>query len=619
MTDKAETTATVTPIRPEIKITKERLFSGDDPAVQRSNLLRTAEEIERKFSELGALEPTLDPLALVRLFGMSNSLRQNVDTMVTNVHGGGHRFEPLEDWTAVETATRIKSAMILEREAAAEADNVSAPDTDGAPVAEPTDAEVAERIEDLKKQAWKELEKARTFFDFCNPKMSFGRIRGKVGTDQEVTGFAAMEVRRNAKGEPKRLKHAPSWTMRGLPIGCPIKCDVRIRTTPITWGTEPDYVDFRRFVQIVDGLEVYFKEFGDPRVLSSKSGKFYCEHEETAENLAALKEAEPDARPATEILWFALDNPESEVYGLIRWAGNILSVLGSREMEEINLLFFDNKTIPPLVFMISGGHVAKEAKQELEEILRDHIKGSDNFHGCLVLEAEPAASAQVGATLPGQSQVKIDFKPLTDAIFKDQLWGDYDESNRHKVGQSFRIPPILRGDTKDFNRSTAEAALRYADDQVFGPVRLDFDETINRTLMPAIGVALWRFTSIPPKFADPAELIPLVIKLAEAVLRPEEAREFVEKALGVELPKIDAPWGRVPLKFALAGFTDEQSGAGDDPDGLGDEADDDGSAPDTDGQPGDVDDPAAKSAPVRVRVSAAKFDRLFGETGTEGE
>jgi hypothetical protein len=47
--------------------------------------------------------------------------------------------------------------------------------------------------------------------------------------------------------------------------------------------------------------------------------------------------------------------------------------------------------------------------------------------------------------------------------------------------------------------------------------------------------------------------------------------------------------------------------------------DDDGSAPDTDGQPGDVDDPAAKSAPVRVRVSAAKFDRLFGETGTEGE
>jgi PBSX family phage portal protein len=613
MTDKAETN--VVPIRPEIKITKERLFAGDDPAVPRSNLLRTAEEIERKFSELGALEPTLDPLALVRLFGMSNSLRQNVDTMVTNVHGGGYRFEPLEDWDAAETAERIKAAMILEREAEDESEG-----GEGGDVEEPTEAEVTERIESLKAQAWRELEKAKTFFDFVNPKMSFGRIRGKVGTDQEVTGYAGIEVRRNKRGEPKRMKHAASWTLRALPIGNPIKCDVRIRTSPITWGTEPDYVEFRRFVQIVDGIEVYFKEFGDPRVLSSRTGKYYTEAEDHAANLRDLKAAEPSARPATEILWFALDNPESEVYGLIRWAGNILSVLGSREMEEINLLFFDNKTIPPLVFMISGGHVAKEAKQELEQILRDHIKGSDNFHGCLVLEAEPAAASQVGATLPGQAQVRIDFKPLTDAIFKDQLWGDYDDANRHKVGQSFRIPPILRGDTRDFNRATAEAALRYADDQVFGPVRLDFDETINRTIMPAIGVSLWRFASIPPKFTDPAELLPLVIKLAEAVLRPEEAREFVEKALGVELPKIDAPWGRVPMKFALAGFTDEQGGT-DDAEALGDEpADegDDGEPQTADGHPPDEVDAADKSEPVRVRLSAAKFDRLFGGTGTEG-
>jgi len=612
-------TAEVIPIRGDVRITKERLFNGRDEAVPRSNVLATAEEFGRKFTELGAIEPPFDPLALVRLFEISNSLRQVVDTMTTNIHGGGHTFERIFNWGTAEGRQRVRMAMILEHELKDEGfsfpsyqEKAEAGEEAGE-LYEPSEEEVTARIALLEQQAWRELETARNFFDFCDPKLGWQVIRERQGDDREVSGYGCFEVRRNAKGKPKRVRWIPGWTMRALPLGDPIKVDVRTRTTPITWGVESDWVEFRRFVQIVDGYEVFFKEFGDPRVLSSQTGKFYDEYEEHADNVAAFKKAEPCGIAATELWWSSLDNPESEIYGLIRWSGEILSVLGSREMEEINLLFFDNKTIPPMVFMISGGHVAKGAKEELKQVLRDEIKGSGNFHGCLIIEAEPSASSAVGQNTASQNQVKIDFKPLTDAIFKDQLWGEYDEANQRKVKNAFRLPDILVGQMKDFNKGTALAALRYANMQIFAPERKRFDDQINRTLMPAIGVSLWKFASVALVINDPSEIIPLIVKLVETTMRPEEAREIIAKMLAIDLAKVEAPWAKVPMKYALAGFTDEAPPAdGDEPD-LGDEdddADDIDDAPDGDAD-GDAD--ATEEAPteMRLRMSNKKFKRLF--------
>ena len=35
-------------------------------------------------------------------------------------------------------------------------------------------------------------------------------------------------------------------------------------------------------------------------------------------------------------------------YGVPRWVGTLLSVLGSRQMEEVNYLYFENKSVPPM-------------------------------------------------------------------------------------------------------------------------------------------------------------------------------------------------------------------------------------------------------------------------------
>lgn len=527
-------------------LAKERLLTGEELVAQRSNIRDTSEAMDRAFGEAGSLDPPYEPAVLVRLYGASNALRQNIDALVQNVHGGGHTFEPVLDLDADETWEQVRLAMAFERERQAELE--AADGESPSPIVEPTEEEVDARVNSLKDQSRRELARLKAFFDFAVRESSFVRLRRQLGTDQETIGWGAFEVLRNARGEPKRLRYAPGWTLRALPRGrVPVEVRDMVRVTDITWEEAVESQAFRLFVQIYEGQSVYFKEYGDPRVVSSATGRVY-------EDVDHLHRVEPSSQPATELLWFALDNPESDVYGLIRWSGNILSVLGSREMEEVNLLFFDNKAIPPLMILVSGGHLAAQAKEELQQVIRDQIKGKRNFHRILVIEAEGATTAGQLSGLPGQQSVRVEVKPLTDAIMKDQMWSEYDKDNRHKVGQCFRVPPIIRGDTKDFNRSTAAAAIRYAEDQVFRPTRDDFDFEINRTIVRDLRVLLWRFRSQSTYRPDPAELLERVEGLTNAILTPAEARLIVAKALGADLAKVEAEWSKLPLRYALAGF-----------------------------------------------------------------
>lgn len=531
------------------KVLKESLLSGSDPVVQRSNLISTDENQETIFAQAGTIEPPLPPLILTRLFGVSNALRQNIDAMTHNIHGFGHTFEQVIDLDSVESWELVRTAMIFERERQAELE--ASRDEEPKKIEEPTDQEVDERIESLKDQSRRERLRLKFFFQNACSEYSFVRIRKKLGADEETVGYGCWEVLRDGKGTPKRINPVQANTMRALPRTEPVQMKTREQYTDISWEEITEERRFRKFIQVYEGKRVYFKQYGDPRVMSANSGEYHKDEK-------SLVRAEGEkAAIATEILWFHLDNPESDIYGLIRWSGNILSVMGSREMEEINLLFFENKTIPPMVVLVSGGHLAADCKTEIEQVLRDHIKGTKNFHKALIIEAEPATGTSLSG-IPGQNTVRIEIKPLTDAIFKDQLWGEYDASNRHKVGQSFRLPPLLRGDTKDFNRATAWAAMSYAEDQVFAPERDDFDFEINRTLIKDLGVTLWRFKSNGPKETDPEKLIEGVVKLVEAVLTPEEARPIVAAVLGVDLPKTSASWAKVPLRQALAGFESEE-------------------------------------------------------------
>jgi capsid portal protein len=227
--------------------------------------------------------------------------------------------------------------------------------------------------------------------------------------------------------------------------------------------------------------------------------------------------------------------------------GTLLSVLGSRQMEEVNYLYFENKSVPPMALLVSGGRLSDASVPRIERFIEENLKGKANFHKILILEADGAGT--------GESRAKIELRPLTDAQQQDALFQLYDERNIDKVGSAFRLPRMLRGETKDFNRSSAEAALRFAEDQVFQPERDEFDFLMNRKVLADMGVRFWRFRSQTPVTRDPERMTEMVERLVRVgVLTPEEGRVLAGDIFNREFRTIGDDWTKRPITLTLAGI-----------------------------------------------------------------
>ena len=505
---------------------------GPNGDVAISNAVQTPDDSVRLFNRAGAIEPPYPPAVLAMLLEHSNSLRQNIDAYCTNIDGFGHRFEPVVDFDAADADQRV--AMILWEDRMA---------VDGPAAPKPTDQEVADRKAVLVEQMRMEKLRLERFFSHCVDGLSFVSLRRRSRSDLEVHGNAYWEVLRNIGGEIAEFVYVPSFTVRMLPADKhPTEVLVRRKKTDLEYEEVKRNKFFRRFVQVFETRLVFFKEFGDPRIISSKTGKLY-------DDVDQLHEREgKGCAPATEVFHFKIHSPRS-AYGVPRWVGSLLSVLGSRQAEEINFSYFDNKSIPPMALLVSGGRLASQSVTKIEEFVEKNIKGRQNFHKMLVIEAESESN-----TLQGSGSVKLEFKSLTEAQQKDALFQNYDERTMDKIGMAFRLPRLLRGDVRDFNRATADASLDFAEQQVFSPEREEFDFMLNRRVLAAMGIRFWSFKSNSPSVKDPEALATMIKDLVVAnVLTPGEARDLCEQVFNKALKHIDDPWTKLPVALTLAG------------------------------------------------------------------
>jgi PBSX family phage portal protein len=513
------------------------------------------------FSAASVIEPPYDPRALCLLFEHSNALRQNVDAYSVNVDGFGHRFEAAIDFDAEDVDARVAECIFLERVAARERGELG----EGAEL-EPSAEEIAARRKELVGLARIERARLESFFAFCCFDHSFTELRRRTRQDLETTGNAYWEVLRDARGRIARFVYVPSFTMRLLRLDAEATAVMdRVRVSPVSFETAEVRRRLRRYVQIEGTSRVVFKSLGDPRVISRKTGEVF-------DSVEALRQRDPSDGPATEILHFAIHSSRSP-YGVPRWIGVLLSVLGSRAAEEVNHDYFDHKTVPPLAVLVSGGHLGAETVARLERFFEERIKGRENFHKVLIVQADTGAKPS-----DGPNRTKIDLRPLTDAQQQDALFQDYDQRNVDKVGASFRVPALLRGESKDFNRSVADAQLRFAEDQVFQPERDAFDDVMNRRVLPDMGIRFYRFRSLTPVTRDPERLTTSIEKLVRVgVLTPEEGRLLAQDVFNRELPRIHDEWVKRPITLTLAGIQNQSvSSAGGD-----------GAASHDDAEPGD--------------------------------
>jgi PBSX family phage portal protein len=398
-----------------------------------------------------------------------------------------------------------------------------------------------------------ERHRLESFFAYCNPDIPYTQIRRRTRRDLESTGNGYWEIVRNAVGEISWIEHIESQTMRIVRLDAEYtEVKVKIRDDKTNEYREDDYRKrFRRFVQIRNGVKVFFKEFGDPRDIDSRTGRVLTAEEAEEENCI----------PATEIIHFKLYSSHSS-YGVPRWIGNLLAVLGSRQAEEVNYEYFENNTVPPLALLVSG-RLGDGTVKRIQDFVDDHMKGRKGFHKMLVVEASPSTEVMPGAIPP---RVSIQFQPLSDAQQKDALFDNYDKGNREKIRSAFRLPPIYVGLTTDYTRATAHESKSIAEEQVFSPEREDHDFIINRKLFPEMNVKYWEYKSQAPDTTDISVMSEVLDIFCRCGLTVREARDEMGRLLnrtltvpeGAEPGYMDSPLS-VYLEKLRAGVAELRS------------------------------------------------------------
>lgn len=410
------------------------------------------------------IEPPFDLLTLSMMEEYSTILRQCIEAFEINVEGFGYRLEPTIN---------------------------------------PFDPRIEPRLR-------AEIKAERMYLENLLNNIGLGisliGLRRRMRHDLEGTGNAFWELIPTPSTQRIDLvNHIPAYQCRLTPLD---QEETKFQQNRIL--LQPDgsfkwdqsvtaFKRFRRYVQIRDnGKEVYFKEPEDPRVISCEDGEVLANSLEQAK----AKGITPDRTANPMIHWniYSARTP----YGIPRYMGSYISLLGDRFAEEVNYTTLRSNAIPSMIVAVSNGQLTQETIDRMTDFAKEQIQNSANYSKFLVLEAEGLVEGQ------DTGQMKIDVKPLASVQSKDQLFLEYNKNNRQKIRESFRLAPIFVGDPQAYTRDNAQTSRRVTDEQVFAPERLEVDWNIRRGILSTHGIRYHQFYSNGPNITDDQALIRLL-------------------------------------------------------------------------------------------------------------
>lgn len=399
----------------------------------------------------------------------------------------------------------------------------------------------SDEIKDSTKQeAETEWTRLGEFIRYLNLDESPEVILGHVIDDKEKTGNGYLEIIRDGIDMPVGIEYVDAQDMRVCKRTVPEHVAYKIFEN----GVEKEvkrWKRFRKYVQIVDEKKVYFKEYGDPRIMDLSTGKF---NDSTPENLQA-----------TEIYHFKIG---SGTYGKPRWIGNLISLYGARKAEELNLMYFRNGRHIPAAITVSNGSLDDESFKALQGYM-DGLQGTENAHKFLLLEAQGNATESSMNGDEKLTPVKVEIKSLAEILQQDALFLEYDENTRNKIRSSFRLPPLYTGEAQDFNRATADTARKITEEQVFQPERKTLARTINTLFLEPLGMKYVKVGIKGADFRDPLEIArALYPMIAAGSVAPNDLRDLLGQILGKRIESFGDEYN-VPLQMLM------QNQAGNDP------------------------------------------------------
>lgn len=310
------------------------------------------------------------------------------------------------------------------------------------------------------------------FFSEPNDKMPFPEVAELAVIDCEATGDGYWEVTRNFSGVPDGFHHAQAVTTRVRKGGS-------------------------GFVQGRGGAKRYFKDFGDKRIISAKTGK---------EAPGSL----PHAERATELIHIKVYTPRSTHYGMPRYVSAAPAVAGNKLSALRNVSFFENDACPRMIITVAGGRLASGSVGLIEAFLRRDGKGVENAHRALLLQSDMKK-----ITLGSENKVEIKVIPLTVGTVEDASFLQYRKANDEEIREAFGITEPYYSTTAA-TRAGAEVGRRVTEEGMFEPLRRRYEYRINQTIVKAFKCEVARFRFARPQTLDELESVNVSERLARS-------------------------------------------------------------------------------------------------------
>ncbi|QNJ59110.1 capsid portal protein [Vibrio phage vB_ValS_PJ32] len=401
------------------------------------------------------------------------------------------------------------------------------------------------------------------------PGQSLITIRRNLRRDLEQTGNAYLEFLFNNEGEVLFFKYLDSRYVRLVEFTDQDKTEISVPV--MRMGREITArltKKERRYLYQKGSTTRYLKEMGSERDLDATTGLW-------AQKGSRLKLA----KRASAVIHFTVDKDHNNEYGLPRWIAQVRSIDGERQAENLNLNYFNNGGIPPVIVFLQNGTLDKDSRLALNAALQG---SPDSKNRGVVVE-----TTSNGGSLERAANVGIKVERFSSEQQKDSMFKGYTEGAYKQIKSSYRLPQIFLGRSEDYNYATAYASIVITEAQVFKPERDEFDDIINSRVVSAI-TDQFAFKSKPLISVDMTTQVQILTlaKNSNAISNEELIR------VGNNLSNLDLNWNgeegpRMPEGLVGADLTPNSSPEST-TDNTGGQTDDANAVEDGDAQKADV-------------------------------
>ena len=327
------------------------------------------------------------------------------------------------------------------------------------------------KVKPDKKDNDTELKKINDFLIRPNPDDSFRDILKRLLIDWGNIGWFGMEVARNNKGDIIDIYHVPAHTLKV-------------------------HKSKKKYAQIRNNMKAWFKKFGDPKNISSKTGE----------------EIKGKGRnKANELIFYKNYYPKSDYYGVPNIISAIGDVIGLIGLRDYNLSFFENFGVPAALIILEG-EWEEGSQKAVSDFLNKELKGTDNAHKTLVVEQPDNCKFQY-------HKLSVDVK---EGSFKL-----YEKARQEDILIAYSMPPERIGIrvVGKLGGNVAEEATKVYVHSVVEPLQLDVEDLINNKLLQS-EIYQFKFNDIDTRDLD-LLIKQLGYQIERGMKTPNEARNIL--------------------------------------------------------------------------------------------